>query len=166
MPTQPCSTICSILESAGSWLVAKANSWVFFCMSSMATSMGTRMIWGRKHNSKRWHFCEIHPPKEPLLLQNRPPPCEWRWSVSWCKGKREMLWGLFCVCTARSARHVLAHPGWREYSTWSYAGCSSCQNRWLFPLAHTCQRMARRRWSGGRPEEVHMLIRTITQTER
>lgn len=104
----------------------------------------------------------IHPPIEPLLLQNRPPPCGWRWSASLCKGTRGMLWGLFCACTARSARHALARPEWREYSTWSYAGCSSCQNRWLFPLAHMCQRMAQRRWSGGRPEEVHMLIRAIT----
>ena len=45
VPTEPCSTICSILASAGSWWVAKASSWVFFCMSSIATSMGTRMIW-------------------------------------------------------------------------------------------------------------------------
>lgn len=50
VPTQPCSTICSIFESAGSWFVAKASSWVFFCMSSMATSMGTRMIWKTKDN--------------------------------------------------------------------------------------------------------------------
>lgn len=167
VPTQPCSTICSILESAGSWFVAKANSCVFFCMSSMATSMGTRMIWRRKHNSRSWHprCTQRITPKEPPLPQNRPPPCGSRWSASWCKGKREMWWGWFCVCTARSARRGLARPEWREYSTWSYAGCSSCQNRWLFPLAHRCRRTARRRLSGGRPEEIRTLMGTITPPE-
>ena len=37
---QPCSTICSILGCGGSWLRAIASSFVFFCMSSIATSIG------------------------------------------------------------------------------------------------------------------------------
>jgi len=40
VPIQPCSTICSILGCGGSWLRANASSFVFFCMSSIATSIG------------------------------------------------------------------------------------------------------------------------------
>lgn len=43
-PTEPCSTICSILASGGSCSVAKASSRVFFCMSSMATSTGVNTV--------------------------------------------------------------------------------------------------------------------------
>lgn len=45
-PTEPCSTICSILASGGSCSVAKASSRVFFCMSSMATSTGVSTVCG------------------------------------------------------------------------------------------------------------------------
>ena len=40
VPMQPCSTICSILGCGGSCLRATASSFVFFCMSSIATSIG------------------------------------------------------------------------------------------------------------------------------
>lgn len=43
-PTEPWSTICSILASGGSCSVAKASSRVFFCMSSMATSTGVNTV--------------------------------------------------------------------------------------------------------------------------
>lgn len=44
-PTEPCRSIWSILASGCSLCVATANSLVFFCMSSMATSMGVRSNW-------------------------------------------------------------------------------------------------------------------------
>lgn len=47
-PTEPCSSICNILASGCSLCVATASSLVFFCMSSMATSIGVRSNWTRK----------------------------------------------------------------------------------------------------------------------
>lgn len=44
VPIQPWRTIWRILGSAGSWLMAAASSNVFFWMSSIATSIGSRMI--------------------------------------------------------------------------------------------------------------------------
>lgn len=52
-PTEPCSTICSILASGGSCSVAKASSRVFFCMSSMATSTGVNTVC-RVRGSVHW----------------------------------------------------------------------------------------------------------------
>lgn len=59
VPTDPWRTICSILASAGSWWVANANSWVFFCMSSIATSIGVDIIWksDRVVAWKGWTIC-------------------------------------------------------------------------------------------------------------
>lgn len=50
VPTDPWRTIWSILGSAGSWCVANANSCVFFCMSSIATSIGVKIIWVEHDN--------------------------------------------------------------------------------------------------------------------
>jgi len=46
VPIHPCSTICSILGCGGSWLNASASSFVFFCMSSIATSIGVSSTCG------------------------------------------------------------------------------------------------------------------------
>lgn len=43
-PIHPCRTICSIFVSGGSCCIECANSAVFFCISSMATSIGVRTI--------------------------------------------------------------------------------------------------------------------------
>lgn len=44
VPIHPCKTIWRILGSAGSWMVDAASSFVFFWMSSIATSIGSRTI--------------------------------------------------------------------------------------------------------------------------
>lgn len=44
VPIEPCSTICNILASGGTWFIAFTSSLLLFCMSSIATSMGFRTI--------------------------------------------------------------------------------------------------------------------------
>ena len=173
VPTDPCRTICSILASDGSWWVAKASSWVFFCMSSIATSMGVEITWAETVHNKIWtSYCLTLPPRfhmshvfmltvkkrdkdsvsEIYLINlHLPPLCGWCWSVSWCTGRRGRWWGWSCVCTVRADRRAPARPGWKACSTQSAAGCSSCRSRWCGPSSRTCRSTAPHMWSGWRP---------------
>ena len=60
VPIHPCSTICRIFGSDGSWLVAAASSMVFFWISSIATSIGSStfcdraMTWIRVLTYGKW----------------------------------------------------------------------------------------------------------------
>lgn len=60
VPMHPCRTIWRIFGSDGSWLVAAANSIVFFWISSIATSIGSRtfceraITWMRVFTYGKW----------------------------------------------------------------------------------------------------------------
>jgi len=53
VPMQPCSTICSILGCGGSCLRATASSFVFFCMSSIATSIGVSTTCSQSNHNEQ-----------------------------------------------------------------------------------------------------------------
>lgn len=152
-PTEPCSSICSILASGCSRCVAIASSLVFFCMSSMATSMGVRSNW--MGNIQRCNKRPLH--QSPTILQplpHLPLLSGWRWSESSRRGRRAWWWWWSSSCTARWVLLVDVRSWWREWCTWSAAGWSSSQSLWGGLSFHSHRSRAPRRWSGCRPGSV------------
>lgn len=108
-PTEPCSSICNILASGCSRCVATASSLVFFCMSSMATSIGVRSNY--KRNIKRCIKRPAQRSNKAPRLRHLPLLSESRWSESSRRGRRAWWWGWSSSCIAHWV-HLVDARSW------------------------------------------------------